>query len=199
MTMIPTDARKQLLDFIIDHQEGGWTLTQVSGDNDGGWTYAGVTCKTFTAWCNAIGDTRFYPYTYNTMKAVEVPAVQDVIYEIYSKKYCAPIQLDDLPRILKGPVLSCAINCGAETAIRILQKVADVPQDGEMGSRTMAAITVANNRINSFLFEKFLREWMRYYIRLITQEDEFEGFKKAKFLEGWFNRVETWRSWENTF
>lgn len=210
---IPT-AIKQLLDKIITDQEGGWKLTSNANDPDGGWTYAGATRTTVLAYLQE----GFSEQDFLDLIKTRQPDTDALIYRIYYEKYCQPLQLEKLPTILQGPVLSCAINRGVETAVKILQGcLLNITCDGNLGSRTLAAIEAHHDPLSGMdgyvlLQEKFLREWTRSYIRLVVEnakafqrsllyqdagDPEYKKLRptifRADSLEGWFNRVEYWR------
>lgn len=229
-----TPATKQLLDRIITDQEGGWKLTSNANDPDGGWTYGGCTAKVFSHWHLDAAETG-HIFTAAEFSSMFLhadggeEATKVLVYECYDKEYITPLQLEKLSTILQGPVLSCAINRGVETAVKILQ-ISTFPYliaadcDGKMGSKTLAAIEKFNATSTkngySELITKFLREWTRSYIQLVVEnakawhdwaEVSHDSLKagavpsgllvnniptifRAGDLEGWFNRVEYWRT-----
>lgn len=178
-----------ILNDIITHQEGGYVLTENKNDPDGGWTYAGVTAKTFNHYCELYGEAPVK--SLQDMKeclAAKDDLVQDAIHHIYNEEYCEPLWLDRLPEGIRGPVLSSAINCGVETAVKILQRIVEVEQDGKMGSKTLAAIErfvlywAEPDHGYSLLKNAFLREWTRHYIKLVEANAK-EWYLTAKDYE----------------
>lgn len=216
MINIPT-AAKTAIDRIVKDQEGGWKLTSNVNDPDGGWTYAGVTYKTFSEyWNDHLGT---HPatdcHTVAGMASLITSFPEDAeadVYSIYYGKYCDPINFDKLPTILQGPLLSAAINIGPEDAVNILQGILQCKPDGNLGSKTLAAIEhwTLDADDEKLLVPAFLREWTRHYIHLVVENakawrssantiqagqiDKLPAVFRAGDLEGWFNRVEYWRS-----
>ena len=63
---------------------------------------------------------------------------------IYQRDYWAPIQGEHLPAGLDLLVLDHAVNAGPARAIRLLQHLVGVPEDGVMGPVTLAGVAVAD-------------------------------------------------------
>lgn len=60
--------------------------------------------------------------------------------DIYRRDFWARCQCDHLPEPIAVIVMDCAVNQGASTAIRLLQKSLGVNADGVVGSQTIAAV-----------------------------------------------------------
>ena len=60
--------------------------------------------------------------------------------EIYLHEYWIPAHCDDLPWPLDVVVFDSAVNQGVVTAVELLQKTANVAQDGSWGPKTKAAV-----------------------------------------------------------
>lgn len=213
--ILPSEA-KTLIDNLIINDEGGWKFDEQQ-DNDGGWTYAGVTAKVYTAyfWEDHKG---IYPLSMFKEIVDKVPEkAKELIYEIYYINYYKQLQLDKLPSEIQAAFLSCAVNCGVMTAVKILQRsinFIDAPEleilkiDGLTGPSTIQTV---NQCHPTYLINRFLKEWMGYYINLVQQdyihicdspianENIQELYKiihrnnHVESLEGWFNRVERYR------
>ena len=90
---------------------------------------------------------------------------------IYRAGYWAMTRGDDLPSGIDYAVFDFAVNSGAGRAARFLQACVDVPQDGSIGPKTLAAVEHATgvidelcDRRQSFLeslptFPTFGRGW----------------------------------------
>ena len=63
---------------------------------------------------------------------------------IYQRDYWAPIQGEALPAGLDLLVLDHAVNAGPARAIRLLQHLVGVPEDGLMGPVTLAGVAIAD-------------------------------------------------------
>ena len=61
-------------------------------------------------------------------------------YRIYEERYWRQIQAEKLPRGLDLLVFDAAVNMGPITAVKFLQKVLKLTDDGIMGQRTLAAM-----------------------------------------------------------
>jgi lysozyme family protein len=208
---------KQLLDKIIEKQEGGWVLTENKDDPDGGWTYAGVARK---LWQETIGHPNV---TYALIKEdIErsVDEAKDSIYDVYQIAFIGPLQLDKFPETIRGPLLSAAINIGVEQAVKLLQSCLPyAKEDGIVGPETIKLTSTAYQS-GVIIKDKFMKAWMRYYIKLVQEnaEEWRDAYETAAYacnqyamgkgmqvykspphtlcatqLEGWFNRVEFWR------
>lgn len=63
---------------------------------------------------------------------------------IYKSHYWNPVKADELPWPLALFVFDAAVNQGAGTAVKLLQKALGVAQDGILGQQTLAAVKKAN-------------------------------------------------------
>ncbi len=63
---------------------------------------------------------------------------------IYQRDYWAPIQGEALPAGLDLLVLDHAVNAGPARAVRLLQHLVGVPEDGLMGPVTLAGVASAD-------------------------------------------------------
>ncbi|MCW0413473.1 hypothetical protein NG831_06580 [Xanthomonas sacchari] len=97
--------------------------------------------------------------------------------EIYRRDYWQPIQGDKLPKAVAFQVLDAAVNHGVGNAIRWLQRAAGVADDGVVGPRTLAAVSVVSPADLVLLFNAIRLE---FYALLGT----FDRFGK-----GWTRRV----------
>jgi lysozyme family protein len=172
-------STQQLLDIIIEKQEGGWILSHDKDGGDGGWTFAGITATAL----------KKYP---DFQSANSPIPTKEQIYDIYEKEF-VPENFEKLPLALRGSLLSACINCGKETAIKLLQTTCNVYGgreviivDGILGTRTLNAVIAFH--YDSFIRPQFLKQWMLHYIRICVAIPS-----KLPFLEGWFNRAEYWR------
>lgn len=67
---------------------------------------------------------------------------KDGAKELYLRDYWRPIRGDELPPGLALLVFDAAVNNGAGTAVKWLQRAAEVPVDGMLGPMTLAAASV---------------------------------------------------------
>jgi len=196
---------KTQIDAVIVHDEGGWKLTHNANDPDGGWTYAGVTHSTFNAYWK-----KKYPGSNRDMVFNDVLAIlngdvegqkelDDDVYQIYFNEYYEPVAKYMNQDVMSTAMLSCAVNIGVDNAKKIWD----------------ACLASPDRLTNDKAFSVFLREWTRYYIHLVRDnshkwqqyalvlEDDHPSSLptdlrpkvfRAGDLEGWFNRVERYRS-----
>lgn len=144
-------------DLLIDN-EGGY----VNDPNDpGGETMWGVTEEV----------AREHGYM-GPMK--EMP--QMIAMGIYQKRYWLP-WMDNAPMPLAFELFDCAVNCGAGTAAKLLQKTLGVAQDGVVGPKTMAAASAATP---AALWASYISARLDYYTRL-------PGWKH--YSAGWTRRI----------
>jgi lysozyme family protein len=180
MTLSPEVAK--ILEVIITAQEGGWKIWHTEGDNDGGWTLAGVTASTYNRQYNTSYNYAAMEDRWNNLR----DSVVAEIYHVYEMDYLSPLHLDYLPESIRGPLASCAINCGTQTAVKLFQRtVGTSTVDGFVGATT---IHYANS-YSSDLLEDFLKSWLAYYHEIVANNPEYQ-----KFTDGWNNRVTYWAS-----
>ncbi len=65
---------------------------------------------------------------------------EDVAREIYRRDFWDRVGCDLLPAELRLAVFDSAVNQGVSPAVRLLQGVVGVPEDGALGPKTLAAI-----------------------------------------------------------
>jgi lysozyme family protein len=96
----------------------------------GGATNRGVTQAVYDQWRKAHG------HPHQSVKAITEEEVQG----IYRKQYWDKVRGDDLPVGVDMAVFDFAVNSGVSRAIKYLQGVVGVAQDGAMGPGTLAAV-----------------------------------------------------------
>lgn len=147
-----------IIDRILAH-EGGY----VNHPSDpGGATNFGITERVARA-AGYKGDMRKLP------RATAV--------DIYRTQYWARVQGDKLPPEVAFQVVDAAVNHGTGNAIRWLQRVVRVADDGIIGPVTLAAVTKADPADLVLLFNASRLE---FYASLTTF---------AQFGRGWCRRV----------
>lgn len=152
------EAIKHILKY-----EGGY----VNHPSDpGGKTNLGVTQRVWEEWTGK-------PATEADMRAL----THAMVAPLYKKKYWDAVRGDDLPAGVDLCVFDAAVNAGVGRASRFLQQVVGVTADGQIGPKTINAVTAkpADEIIEAFCA---LRE--AHYKRL----DTFVTFGK-----GWMRRL----------
>ena len=105
----------------------------------GGATNRGVTQAVYNAYRKIRG---------RGMQSVKF-ITDDELRAIYKFQYWDKVQGDFLPTGLDYAVFDFAVNSGVGRAAKYLQAVLGVAQDGQIGARTLAAITKPVNTINA--------------------------------------------------
>lgn len=147
---------------MIKH-EGGF----VNHSKDpGGMTNLGVTKKVWDEWTGGNADE-------NEMRSL----TPDKVAPLYKKRYWDAVKGNDLPSGLDMCVFDCAVNSGVSRAVRILQRILGVKEDGVIGPVTVAATT--SIPVDD-LIEKYTEERQKFLESLPT----FSTFGK-----GWTTRV----------
>lgn len=94
---------------------------------------------------------------------------------IYERDYWTPLRCEELPTDVAVVLFDMAVNMGRDRAVRLLQRALNIPQDGLIGPRTIAACingtrrAVAANltaeRVLAYTgmrnFDNFGRGWVR--------------------------------------
>ena len=143
--------------------EGGY----VNHPSDpGGMTNLGVTKRVWEEWTGK-------PATEADMRSL----TPEMVGPLYKKRYWDVVRGDDLPSGVDFCMFDCAVNAGVGRASKFLQQAVGVLADGQIGPKTLAAVTAkpADEVIAAFCD---LRE--AHYKSLST----FPTFGK-----GWLNRL----------
>lgn len=118
---------EEALALVLRH-EGGFVNHP---DDPGGATNKGVTQATYDAWRKR---QKLPPRSVRSITAAEVNA-------IYRRDYWDKVKADDLPAGVDYAVFDFAVNSGPSRAIKFLQRVLGVTDDGKIGPITMAALS----------------------------------------------------------
>lgn len=149
----------------ILRQEGGYAEHPA---DPGGPTMLGITQATLASW-------RGRP-----VSAAEVRALDKAeAGEIYRARYWTPIRGDDLPDGLDLAIFDFAVNSGPSRAVRLLQKLLKVSEDGRLGPITLQAMQM---RDRPALIAEYC-EARRNFLRGLATWPVFGA--------GWSRRVET--------
>jgi lysozyme family protein len=111
---------------------------------------------------------------------------KDQAKQFYEDVYWEPMQLQRIAaQGLADTLLSFGANQGKRTALRRLQGLLGVTQDGIMGKKTWERLSVANQEVLNGLF---LNKTLEFYNRLIERNPAL-----VKFEKGWKNRINAYR------
>jgi len=102
---------------------------------------------------------------------------RDDAKRIYKADYWDVVRAGEMPEPIGIAVFDMAVNAGAGTAIRLLQRVVDVADDGIIGPVTIAAVI---NKDPHWLAVRYAAERISYYAAL-------SGWQR--FGRGWSARV----------
>ena len=153
-----SDKFNQFIERVLSH-EGGYVIHP---KDPGGETNWGVTKR--TAQANG--------YTGSMRAMTRAQAI-----EIYRKAFWQRYHADKMPDSIAFQFFDACINHGYGNAARMLQRAANVPDDGVIGAVSLAAI---NKLPQDDLLLRFNAERLVFYTKLGT----FTSFGK-----GWVRRV----------
>jgi lysozyme family protein len=147
------------------------TLTQEGGfcnnpDDPGGATNFGITLA-------ALQSARGCPATAEDVRAMK----RSEAVEIYRASYWLPARCGDMPAGVDLMVFDFGVNAGARTAVRALQRLLGVRDDGSVGPVTLAALGHADRKT---LINAIAQARIAYYQSLPTW---------PSFANGWSSRV----------
>lgn len=193
------------IDMVISIDEGGWVFTDNKHDL-GGATFAGVTSKWFCLWyekkygiTNGLANQKAFVEVFGS--GVIEPDFKDLIYEFYNEEFYLPIKGNDLPDIVRLPVLSCAVNVGLDEAPHWLQlsvnsmldpfgdefdELMVIKVDGQIGPKSINTIEyISSGDGGKELINIYIRDyWLRKYIRRVVKRPD-----QLANLKGWYNRA----------
>lgn len=165
-----SSAFLQLLCFVMSHEtefhEGHYgNYDEVRTEHDprdpGGATKYGI-------------DQRAHPH----LKVAELSFNEAAL--IYYTENWMPLRAEELPPKTAMALVDAAINCGGPRAVRWLQEILALKQDGNIGPVTIAA---AQKRQDQDLAKAFNHRRMRYY------SEEVRSGLRMVYLKGWTARV----------
>jgi Putative secretion activating protein len=164
----------EALEFTLG-REGGWYDGSEARDPNP--TMYGVTQKTY----NAHRDAKGLPW--RSVREIEQSEVQDIY-----RSYWVDARCDKLPRLTAITMFDMSINAGPGGAIKCLQRVVGVTDDGAWGPKTEAAVadyirTIPEKR----LAYQHCWERIRYYVDLAKSE------RLRPNLLSWVHRVVLFR------
>lgn len=141
----------------------------------GGCTNKGITLKTFN---------KFYGTPYHReLCCGDLRQIKDEQVEhIYKVGYWDKCKADYInSQRIANLLVDMAVNSGVKTAVRLMQEIVGITQDGIVGNITLNAI---NNLREDLLYNLFRQRRIDYYYNLVDKDP-----KQAVFLRGWLNRI----------
>ena len=135
-------------------------------DDPGGMTNLGCTKAVWEEFCG-------HPVTEKTMRSLTPSDVAP----LYKRKYWDKVKADELPAGVDYCVFDTAINSGPGRAIKLLQGVVGVDQDGDIGPKTLGAV-------KAFDPKDLLQDYSKRRLSFLMDLKNWPTFGK-----GWTNRV----------
>lgn len=106
----------------------------------------------------------------------------DEIRDIYRTKYWNPMNLEGLGNeLLILNVYDQGVNSGIRTAIKLLQRLVGVEDDGFIGKDTIEAV----QNFNGDIAEEYIKRRKLFYVTLAQRNE-----KLRVFLKGWLRRTD---------
>ena len=172
----------EVLELILK-SEGG--LNENEPEHVGGVSYAGITQKTYEGWLSK--STGNNPKSVRDLK--DYPVVVNSFYIDYFKSY----HTWELPEFMQYIYADFVVNAGS-AAVKIIQRMVEVEDDGAWGSGTsravaewkeMIEIELADDpNVDNELITQFHEQKLAHYNNLAeTNPDKF-----AQYLAGWKRR-----------
>lgn len=147
----------QALEHVLKH-EGGY----IDHPSDpGGETNFGITVAVAREY-GYLGDMRTIPMS--------------VVESIYKRKYWDKVRADEMPESVRFALFDYAVNSGSGAAIRALQRVLGVADDGVIGPMTLAAAKAQSEGLGARL--------NGYRLKFMTELKIWPTFGK-----GWARRI----------
>lgn len=153
---------------VILHHEGGFVN---HAKDPGGMTNLGVTKKVYEEW---IG--------HKVSEQIMRKLTPSLVAPLYRKKYWDVLKCDGIPRGLDLCVFDFGVNAGTNRSARYLQRMVGATEDGQIGPKTLIALTkkAASEGVGSVI-DQFQEARRSYYKKLPTF---------ATFGRGWLRRVD---------
>lgn len=103
--------------------------------------------------------------------------------KLYQKFFWDPLHLDGIVNEeLKLHIFDHGVNAGTRTAVKLLQRILGVTDDGSLGNAT----TSATNTYTKDIIEEYKKAREKYYLDIIAKNPRLIVFKN-----GWLNRIKT--------
>lgn len=137
----------------------------------GGMTNLGVTRDTYEAWVG-------YPVSERIMRELTPGKVR----ALYKARYWDVVRGDELPAGLDLCVFDFAVNAGPARAVRYLQRLVGVRDDGIAGPKTVAAATERAKVVDGAVMVSAYQDARRDYHRMLPTF--------STFGRGWLRRID---------
>lgn len=162
---------KEFLPILLEC-EGGYVNDPF---DEGGCTNKGITLKTFNHY---YGEPFKRELCCGDLRQISDTQVEYIYKEGYWNK-CKGDYINS--QRIANLLVDMAVNSGVKNAVRLMQEILGITQDGIVGNITLNAI---NNTREDLLFNLFRQRRIDYYYTLVENKPS-----QAKFLKGWLNRI----------
>lgn len=169
---------------IIKDSEGGYVNDSL---DSGGETYAGISRKWNPNWLGwliidkAKRDVSFK----NSLKSNQY--LENLVEEFYKEKYWDKIKGDMITsQKIANVIIDFGINAGISIAVKMAQKISGTVQDGVIGVNTLQSFEKISE---SEFLNKYADLRIDYYNDIVIRRPD-----QARFLTGWINRANKFRS-----
>lgn len=206
MVMLTTN---DVMQDIIQIDEGSWALTNSDDGRDGGWTYGGMTKNSLIKRHPAYESYDFYSLYSNVFKnsdsQVFREALKAAVLDSYTYNYINPSFADKLPIYLRRLYLSAYIN-NEVFGVKCLQMLINwnintqklpgplLQEDGVLGTFTIldmstvqCIVPLSVGKDPSFYVlqaSQYVNFWKERYAELCREQPGFQ-----KYYNGWINRT----------
>lgn len=109
---------------------------------------------------------------------------RDIAATFYRTDFWVRCRCGDMPFPLAIIIFDQAVNTGARTAARVLQKHVGAIPDGVIGPNTLSKILIQFRKNPTWFIASYLGKRSCYYHDISVKNPNLE-----KFLNGWFNRL----------
>ncbi len=123
---------------------------------------------------------KYHPVAVSRMDKMSKEEAKKVASEIYWNEYWSAGNCDKLPEKTSQAHFDCCVNPGIGAAVRFIQKVVGVAEDGSFGPKTKKAV---DNYLLSNSDESFANKIIE------LRRDYYVAKNNATFGRGWANRV----------
>jgi lysozyme family protein len=161
-----------IIPWILYQEDSHTTPGKIVNLGDGaGFTRLGITER----W----HQTQVPPNFFSTMSFKDAVTAAKIVYK---QCYWNFLDGDSIASdLVAAPLLSFAVNATPKVAVKTLQRVLEVVEDGSLGPKTLAELNSKDPGVTATLFRA---EWINFYHRDVDANPS-----KAKFLNGWVNRA----------
>src|SRR5262245_24446101 len=125
------------LQYVLN-DEGGEKFTDYAND-PGGATKFGISLRFAGSVKLDLNHDGF------TTKADIVALTKEDAYDLYKRHFWLPLQCHLMPGAIGYMVFDCGVNQGLGAAAKLIQRTVGVPDDGQIGPRTLQQIMTANH------------------------------------------------------